>query len=66
MSCLHQKRVMQPQYSCTDFTGIDPWPVPVTVGGPSRWFRMAPFWNQWPTVLATNRLRRAILGSPNS
>eukprot|EP00913_Durusdinium_trenchii_P034673 g32436.t1 len=26
MSCLHQKRVMQPQYSCTDFTGIDPWP----------------------------------------
>jgi len=23
MSCLHQKRVMQPQYSCTDFTGVD-------------------------------------------
>ncbi|CAL1135611.1 unnamed protein product [Cladocopium goreaui] len=23
MSCLHQKRVMQPQYSCSDFTGVD-------------------------------------------
>jgi len=23
MACLHQKRVMQPQYSCTDFTGVD-------------------------------------------
>jgi len=23
MSCLHQKRVLQPQYSCTDFTGVD-------------------------------------------
>ena len=23
MSCLHQKRVMQPEYSCTDFTGVD-------------------------------------------
>ena len=25
MSCLHQKRVMQPEYSCTDFTGVEPW-----------------------------------------
>ena len=25
MSCLHQKRVMQPQYSCSDFTGVEAW-----------------------------------------